>query len=230
MQITKKLFLILTICLIILTGCSSSNTQLSVEEKNTSELEYLEDKIIHIMNKLIKDEYLNNETGEQNWEEILSDARKIENAMSTTLVDLASLNIDSAEISKLSTSINNMIIAIENNNETNLIVELNNIYALIPNYLSKYLQDTDLIFKKRLKYLAISTYVAFSMGDLELAKTQIGEAEKQYGEKMNDVNYVQNNEYNVNKIYVLIQELKNAVEANSYELVKSKYLLLVEEI
>lgn len=230
MKKISKIFLILLICLLVLTGCSSDNQETSIEEKNLAELEYLEDNIVLIMNKFIKDEYLDQDTQTQKWDEILNDARKIENGMATTLVDLASLNIDTTEIAKLSTGINNMIIAIENQDETNFIVELNNIYALIPNYLSKYLNDTELIFKKQLKYYAISTYVGFRMGNVEMAKSQIAEAETRYSEKMKDVNYVQNNEYNVNKVYILIQELKAAVESGSQELVRTKYLLLVDEM
>lgn len=225
-----KFFIIVLFGLIVLTGCSDNEQETSIEEKNLVELEYLEDNIVLIMNKFIKDEYFDVETQSQKWDEILKDARKIENSMATILVDLAVLNIDATEISKLSMGINSMIIAIENQDETNFMVELNNIYALIPNYLSKYLNNQDLIFKKQLKYYAISTYVGFRMGNIELARSQIAEAETRYSEKMKDVNYVQNNEYNVNKIYVLIQELKSAVELNSEELVATKYLLLVEEI
>lgn len=230
MRKVLKIFLILVICLIVLTGCSNKEEKASIEEKNLSELQYLEDNIVLILNKFVQAEYLDEETGTQKWDEILEDARKIENGMATTLVDLAALNIESSEVAKLSTGINNMIIAIENKDETSFIVELNNIYALIPNYLSKYLKDNELVFKKQLKYFAISTYVGFEMGNIELAKGQIAEAEKQYSEKMKDVNYVQKNEYNVNKIYVLIQELKSAVDVGSLELVKTKYVLLVQEI
>lgn len=230
MKKVSKIFLLLLIVLVVLTGCSSDNQEKTIQEKNLAELEYLEDHIVLIMNKFIKDEYLDMDTQTQKWDEILNDARKIENAMATTLVDLASLNIDTTEIAKLSTGINNMIIAIENKDETNFIVELNNIYALIPNYLSKYLNDSELIFKKQLKYYAISTYVGFRMGNVELAKNQIAEAETRYSEKMKDVNYVQNNEYNVNKVYILLQELKSAVDSGSQELVRTKYLLLVDEM
>ena len=224
-----RIFLVLVCCLVVLTGCSSEE-QVSIEDKNLAELEYLEDNIVLIMNKFVKNEYFDQDTGTQKWEEILADSRKIENGMATTLVDLAMLNIDTEEISKLSTGINNLIIAIEAQDETNLMIELNNIYVLIPNYLSKYLKDDELIFKKQLKYYAISTYVGFNMGNIDLANGQISEAETRYSEKMKDVNYVQKNEYNVNKVYVLIQELKNAVSLGSQELVKTKYLLLIDEI
>ena len=131
MKKNLKTFLILFICLIFLTGCSSNDNHSSIEEKNLAELEYLEDKVVLIMNKFIKNEYFDEENGNQRWDDILEDSRKIESAMATTLVDLATLNIDSAEVAKLSTEINKMIVAIENQDETNFVVGLNNIYALI---------------------------------------------------------------------------------------------------
>ena len=225
-----NIFLLLFCLIFILTGCTVNDEQLGIEEKNLAELEYIEDNIILIMNKFVQNEYFDENSETQKWDEMLEDSKKLENAMATTLVDLAMLNIDAEEIAKLSTGINNLILAIEAQDEINLMVELNNIYALIPNYLSKYLKDEQLIFKKQLKYYAISTYVGFTMGNIELAKGQIGEAESKYSEKMKDISYVKNNEYNVNKIYVLIQELKTAIDSNSPELVKTKYLLLIEEI
>ena len=67
-------------------------------------------------------------------------------------------------------------------------------------------------------------------GNLDMARTQVEELDKAYNDKMQDMAYAQNNEYNLNKLYILIQELKRAVEADSRELVRSKYLLLIDEI
>lgn len=221
--------LILASLLVVLTGCSDTENY-SIQDKNLAELEYIETNIISILNKYINNEYFDEDEGVQKWDDIMKDAEKIEGTLATTMTDLAVLNIEAGEISKLSTEVNSLVTAIENKDETNLIVQLNNIYALIPNYLSKYSKDSEKIFKKQLKYYAISTYVAFKMGNIDLAKSQIAEAETRYSEKMQDVNYVKNNEYNINKIYILIQELKGAVDANSLELVRTKYMLLIEEV
>ena len=242
-----SILLILSLFLIILTGCSNQES-VSLQDKNIAELEYVEKNIVDILNKLVREQYAVEETQEKvtneiledeidlrrrptlNWEKLLNDNKKIENSIPTILVDLTALNIEATEIAKLSDGVNNMIIAIGNEDEKTYLIELNNVYSLIPTYMEKYAGNNEKTFKKKLKYYAISTYIAYSDGNLEMAKTQSGELERVYSEKMQDMNYVQNNEYNLNKLYILIQELKRAVDSNSSELVKSKYLLIIDEI
>jgi hypothetical protein len=96
--------------------------------------------------------------------------------------------------------------------------------------MEKYINEGDEAFKQKLKYYTISTYIAYSGDDLDMAKAQVNELEKIYNEKMQSLEYAQNNEYNLNKIYILIQEYKQAIESDSSELIKSKYLLLIDEI
>lgn len=242
-----SILLILSLFLIILTGCSNQES-VSLQDKNIAELEYVEKNIVDILNKLVREQYAVEETQEKvtneiledeidlrrrptlNWEKLLNDTKKIENSIPTILVDLTALNIEATEIAKLSDGVNNMIIAIDNEDEKTYLIELNNVYSLIPTYMEKYAGNNEKTFKKKLKYYAISTYIAYSDGNLEMAKTQASELERVYSEKMQDMNYVQNNEYNLNKLYISIQELKRAVDSNSSELVKSKYLLIIDEI
>lgn len=242
-----SILLILSLFLVVLTGCSNQEGS-SLQDKNVAELEYVEKNIVDILNKLVRDQYAVNEPDETvvnevvedeinfrrpptlDWEKLLNDTKKIENSIPTILVDLAALNIEATEIAKLSDGVNNMIIAIDNEDEKTYLIELNNIYSLIPTYMEKYAGNNEKTFKKRLKYYAISTYIAYADGNLEMAKTQASELERVYSEKMQDMNYVQNNEYNLNKLYILIQELKRAVDSNSSELVKSKYLLIIDEM
>jgi len=231
---------ILISLLLVLTGCSSKKSP-TLEDKTNSELEYIERNLVSILNKSINGEYVANvksddtsedvqEKTSMEWDKVLEDTRKVEGALATTIVDLTTLNIEASEISKLSDGVNNMIVAIGNEDEKTYLIELNNVYALIPTYMEKYSQNSEKAFKKRLKYYTISTYVAYNDGNLEMAKTQVNELEKIYSQKMQEVGYIQNNEYNLNKVYVLIQELKKAVEANNSELVQSKYLLVIDEI
>ena len=223
-----SIFLILILCMFTLTGCSNQEEKSTLEDKNIAELEYIEGNLITILNKIVKNEYITDDVFD--WERLLSDTRKIEDTLAVTLVDLASLNIEASEISKLTNGIDNMIIAADKRDERGYLIELNNVYALIPTYMEKYSYGKQVAFKKRLKYYIISAYIAYSEDNLEMAKTQVNELDRIYAEKMQQVDYVQENEYNMNKLYVLIQELKKAIEADSSELVKSKYLLIINEI
>lgn len=235
-----SIFLILSIFLCMLTGCSNEKS-LSLQDKNIAELEYIEGKLLSILNKIVNKEYVVktskdadeeeiSEKDDMAWDKLLEDTKKIESAVATTIVDLTALNVEAGEIAKLSSGINNMIIAIDNKDESTYLIELNNVYSLVPTYMEKYAGNSETTFKKKVKYYTISTYISYIDGNLEMAKNQSTELERIYNEKMQDVEYVQNNEYNLNQIYILIQELRSAVEANNGELVKSKYLLIIGEI
>ncbi|MBO5397814.1 MAG: hypothetical protein J6A36_02635 [Clostridia bacterium] len=243
-----SVLLVLSLILISLTGCSNQESS-SLQDKNISELEYIEGKLVKILNEMARDEYLvgvsTTDNLEENtnlatddsivtkkidWEKLLKDTNKIESSIATTITDLTALNIEASEIEKLSTGVNNMIIAIEKEDINSYLISLNNVYALIPSYMEKYAGNNEKTFKKKLKYYTISAYIAYNDGNLEMAKTQASELERIYSEKMKEVGYLQNNEYNLNKLYILIQELKRAIDSDSKELVKSKYLLTIEEI
>ena len=225
---TKIKFLILIfIYLFILTGCTN-NKEYSIEDKMSEEINYLENEMIEITNNFVLENYKNKESFE--FDKLIEDTRKIEDASNRIMVDLASQNISNEEIGKLSDGINKMVIAASEKDELRYLIELNNVFSLFPSFASKITSDNDEIFERRLKYFTISSCISFLVGDKELSKNQIKTLESEYLEKQKDVKYVENHKYNLNKIYLLIEELKKAIENDSEELVKEKYLLLVEEL
>ena len=249
----KKLIFAIVICfiLIILTGCT--NKEYNIEDKITEEIKYMENEMIGITNNFASGNYENKETNTNNdnstsneeiiineisepkittfdFDKLMKDTRKIEEASNRMMVDLATQNIDNTEITNFSDGINKMITAASEKDEMRYLVELNNVFSLFPNFEAKISTDSDNIFERRLKYFTISSYISFLVGDKELAKTQIYTLESEYLNKQKDVRYVEEHEYNLNKIYLLIEELKKAIENDSAELVKEKYLLLINEV
>ncbi|MBR3697089.1 MAG: hypothetical protein IKM97_02290 [Clostridia bacterium] len=248
----KKVNFIFIICLflIVLTGCSRDK-KYSIEDKVTEEIKYIENILINIVNNFATGNYevrntnLNDESNEgkendienlaieigtYNTESILEDTRKIEEASNRIMVDLAIENIDNEDITKFSDGINKMLINISKEDEREYLVELNNVFALLPNFEAKISNNVNDIFERRIKYFTISSFISFSVGDKELAKSQVEKLENEYLEKQKVVEYVEEHKYNLNKIYLLIQELKKAIETDSEALVKEKYLLLIDEI
>ena len=211
------------ILLFSLTACSLQTNEYTLEDKVTEEIRYLENQLILVVNNFALGKYL-----EDN--EILEDTRNVQEASSRIIVDLAAENIEKDEISKLSEGINNMIDLASLETEGEYLVELNNIFSLFPNFEAKISTDSDVIFNRREKYYTVSSYIAYTVGDKEIAKTQIENLESEYLEKQKSIDYVENHKYNMNKIYLLIEEFKNAIEMDSRVLVKEKYLLLINEL
>ena len=253
-----NLILIICICsitLMFLTACNNDLNEYNLGDKITEEIKYTESKLIGIVNnfatgnyisKIENTEDLNKETNANisteeemntsenitrlNYENILKDTRKIEDVSNRLIVDLATENVENEEITKLSDGINNMISNLYSEDEKTFLVELNNVFSLLPNFEAKVSNNNDEIFERRLKYFSISSYIAFYVGDKELAKTQVAALENEFVEKQKDIEYIEKHKYNLNKIYLLIEELKKAIDTDREELVREKYLLLIDEI
>lgn len=222
----KKIFYFISILLVLinLTGCSRGE-KYSVQDKITEEIKYMENEMIGIINDISTFDSNN-----LDFDKLMKDTRKIEEASNRMMVDLASQNIDNKEITNFSDGINKMIIEASNQDEIRYLVELNNVFSLFPNFVAKISSDSENIFERRLKYYTVSSYISFLIGDKDLSKTQIYTLEKEYLDKQKDIKYVEEHKYNINKIYLLIEELKKAIENDNSELVKEKYLLLIDEI
>lgn len=154
----KKLIILnlfLGAVLFILTGCENVD-QYSMEDKITEEIRYMENNLIEIVEDLTV-----NTSEEENSDKILQNTKKIEESTNRMMVDLATANVDNGEISKLSDGVGKMIIAVENDDKISYLAELNNIFALFPNYEAKVSNNSDEIFTRRLRYFTISTYIAF---------------------------------------------------------------------
>ena len=82
----------------------------------------------------------------------------------------------------------------------------------------------------KLKSLVLSSFVQTSILDWANAKTTIGLAETKYKEMMEDVDYMKQQSYNLNKIYILIEELKNAINLEEVDLARIKYINFIEKV
>lgn len=81
-----------------------------------------------------------------------------------------------------------------------------------------------------LKSQIVSSYVYANLLNWELASTTVDSAEIKYKEMMDDVDYMKEYSYNLNKIFVLLSEFKNAINLQEVELVKLKYVNFIEKI
>lgn len=223
-----KYILCLTFCLIILTGCSIDDVSSStLQDKVDEEISYLEDKVFTIVNKHAKGEYL--EDDKINWEDISEEVKEIDISIDAIIQDLSDLDISNEDILALRNEVNSLIISAGNEDEYNLLQRASYMYSLLPNYVEKYSSNTNLVDKMKLKSLVLSTFVQSNFSEWETAKETVLLAESKYNEMMNNVDYMKEYSNNLNRIYVLLEEFKNAVDLEEIELTKVKYIDFIEK-
>ena len=224
--------LFLFFCIFILTGCSSTsekNEETLMKEKTTTELQFIEDAVFNITNKYAKGEYLKDD--ELDWQSILDDEKKIDEVIETIILDLSEMNINQEDLILLSNELNNLLIVTLAEEESELLPKIQKVYDLVPKFLSAFSDEKNSIKEKELKSIVLSSFSFANEEEWEQAKNILQLAiEKYTNEMMNDVDYMQSRSYSLNKVYVLLGEIKNAIELENLSLVKLKFVNFIEKM
>lgn len=224
-------FIVLIIMLFLLTGCSGiegESKTASVEEKSSSEIEYLQDKIFTLINKYSKGEYLEDDA--INWKNVNKDALQIGKVLDTLMLDFGEAKISNEDLNKFRTEINNLLVASGGGNEQALLTSASNLYSLLPDYYGKFSNDNNKKDIMNLKSLVLSSYINSYFLNWQEAKTKASSAETKYKEMADNLEYMKEYSYSLNKIYILVEEFKNAVDLEQADLAKTKYINFIEKI
>lgn len=227
----KRVFIIsICVCSVLLftlTGCGTKKEK-GINEKLDAELQYIEDLIFKIANKHAKGEYV--EDDKINWEDIKEDIHKINASWNTLILDLTEVNVSNQDILGFSNNLNDLMIAISKEAEVTIIDKLNDMYAQVVRFREAYASNKNQIQKNKIKSEALSIYSLVNKQDFEGAYTKATEVIENYKGLMNDINYAEENSYNLNKIYVLLEEYRNSIQTRNYDLARMKYILTVENL
>lgn len=228
----NKIFLINVITIIILfifTGCTINADEVeTIDDKIEKEISYMEDEILTLINRYAKKEYIVDNT--LNWDDIYKDSQKISNTIDVIVLDLSEAKLNNDEIVALSSQIDNLDIAISNKDESAFIQSCSYLYSLLPTYLEKVSDDKNRVELMNIKSMVISCFVQTNFLDWQGAKTSIGVIESKYKDMMNNIDYIQEYSYNLNKVYILIEEFKNAINLEEKELSRIKYINFIEKV
>ncbi len=217
----------LSVLLFCLTGCSKEEEK-SIHDKLDAELEYIEDLIFKIANKYAKNEY--DEEDKINWQWIKDDVGKMNDAWGTLILDLTEVDIQNQDIMEFSKDLNDLIIAMHDENAQNMLNELSDMYKRIIIFKQAYSEDKNKIQKNKIKSGTLSVYTFIHKEDWTGAKTEIDGIIENYKSLMNDIHYTEENGYNLNKIYVLLEEYRISIQTQNYDLARMKYITTVENL
>lgn len=281
------------ISIFILTGCSNNASTEDTKQKVAQELDYLDTKIISIINQLNNISLQNYEvtskevtlgqdksgggdsskTGEgsqsseqkessnsqgqssgesqksnitttqmesntilesdQNnidWKTIKTEIEEISNTWGVILLDLSSLNVNNDDILGFSRTLDSSVLSIETENKIDTLKNLSSLYSYLPKYEQSISYSTSNQNVKQVKSNLLNAYSFVDQDNWVEVGTNINECAKNFQNILNDVNFVKDNEYKVNKTYILLNELQNSLEYKDKKLFYIKYKNLLESI
>lgn len=269
----KFLFVLLCIFAMIfsVSGCSTQKTEEEeLMEKNLSEIEYLDNYIILMLNsindidlkqydaKIERTENLNEviNTDEEissedsgnnivqymmipnmilnsdhmtNWEGLKIEIENLNNIWPSIIVDFYKANIDNNKLIEFSNEINTCTKNIKEENRAETLNSLVKLYDYIPFFLEKIDNNKAKIGITKTKANVLRGYADIDLEQWDELNQNLDNAISDYDVVVNNID-VSEKEYNVDKAYVLLQELKNACETKDKELLFMKYKNLMEEL
>ena len=217
------LVLIIILSLFILTGCGADNSAEMINNKIDSEMSYLENVIFMIVKKYMANDYLADD-GTLEWISIKNDFSDLNNSANVLINDFVSKDFSSEDILKYEEFLNAVNIAISEENEVNILLNLANLYSIIPEYRERYLGYNSEVTIRKIKLLNLYSIISCIQGDFAVADDICSQTESEYINLTKDTEYIKENGYYINRIYVVLQEYKNSLKEENLELSIIKYL------
>ena len=164
------------------------------------------------------------------WKSIKSQIETINEAWTVILLDLSSLNIDNNDILNFSSTLDDCIISIKDENKIDSLTNVAKLYSHIPTFEKTTSSESSTQNIKQVKSYIINAYSVVEQGDWKTTENNLLEAEKTFKNITNDIEYMKNKEYKINRSYVLIKELQNSLKHKDRKLFYVKYKNLMESI
>ncbi len=275
----KYIITIITLFLIILISIggyfiyanakqNQGNSNDMLKDKAISEIEFLSNELINVMNGLNNLSYtknrlinqdvnvsesssenniktsentvdrtiieyestLNGNNDDINWEEIKEKTENIYVSWTTVLIDLTSLNVNKDNLLKFNDLLDKLISAEDEKNKNLSLTYSSDLYNLLFLYVNDFSEDNQLKIVYNIKSNILYAYSLIESEKWDEAKSYIEKAKTEFNNIMNNqINNI-NNIDDINKAYILINELVDDVNKKSKKTFYINYQEIMQEL
>lgn len=204
-------------------GSNSKNENSSSNNSNDSETKQQKEYSLK-RNAILT----NNE--EINWDDIKNKIEIVYSSIPTITLDLYKYNINQDDILNYNKEFDNLTVVIKQNNKQDSLTQLSKLYDFMPKF-SQSIYDDDL--RKTIIETKSNILKAYSKLDTDNwndISNDIKQASNSYSKLLTNPNIEQSKQYDISKIYVMINELQNAVQVQDKQIFLIKYKNIIEEM
>ena len=170
----------------------------------------------------------NNE--EINWDDIKNKIEIAYSSIPTITLDLYKYNINQDDILNFNKEFDNLTVILKQNNKQDSLIQLSKLYDFMPKF-AQSIYDDDL--RKTIIETKSNILKAYSKLDTDNwndISNDIKQASNSYSKLLTNPNIDQSKQYDISKIYVMINELQNVVQVQDKQIFLIKYKNIIEEM
>lgn len=213
-------------------GSSEGSAQGSEQKQSSSQSQSASDtkeSKITIM-KMEPENVLSSDENDVDWNSIKNNIQTINESWGVVILDLSNMNVDNNDILNFSSTLDDCILSIKNEKKTDTLTNIAKLYSFIPKFERGISAENSTQNIKQVKSYIINAYSLVEKDDWTAIGNNISECEKTFKNITNDMEYMKDKEYKVNKTYVLIKELQNSLTYKDKKLFYVKYKNVMESI
>lgn len=164
------------------------------------------------------------------WEVIKSNIEELYLSWTTITADLYKLNVSGENILAFSTQLDLCVGDIKTENKQASLENLGKLYSVLYNiYNNLDMPEGDKNIQET-KMNIINAYTLVNLEEWERISEQLKLAEESLNTVLNDLEYLKDKEYKVNKIYIILKELQRCIELEDKDVFYIKYKNIMEQL
>lgn len=198
---------------------SNDDKQSSEEESNTNSLTGGNNSILTSNGKY-----------EPKWQTIKIQLEELYRTWNTINLDLYAINIDANSVLSFTNILNTATQNAQKQDKVKSMDAVNNLYQLLPQYKKGYLANDQSTQLLDLEAKVVNSYVLVTNEKWQDAETALAQAEQQFANLINSIMKQQNNQSTINQAYILVNELKRAVNLKDKDVFYIQYQNFIEKM
>ena len=198
----------------------SSNSQSSTEQSDSGENKKYELELNGVLN----------ENQQIDWENVKGEVEELYISIPTITLDLYEMNINKDDILNFNKEYDNLIKVVKNENKEEVLGVLNTLYSYMPKFIQNTTDDNVNKTIVETKSYIVSAYSKLDAEKWDGINDDIKKAIDVYSKLLTDTNIDNEKQYSLNKSYVILNEIQNAVNIKDKSVFLIKYKNLLEEL
>ena len=196
---------------------NDSDSQGGQEEKTTQEFEMKETGIL-------------TKTEDIDWEHVKTEVENLYTSIPTITLDLYQMQIPRENILAFNQEFDKLTISVKEENKENTLLELSNIYNYIPTFVDN-VSDSD-VYKVviKTKNNLFKAYSKLDSKNWNEISNDVKTTIDTYASLLSNTNVEREKQESVNKVYIMLNELQNAVNVQDTSVFLIKYKNILEEM
>lgn len=164
------------------------------------------------------------------WEQVKNDVEMLYSSIPTITLDLYQMQVAQEDILNFNKEIDILTLAIQKNSKEETLKSLSTIYEYIPKFIEKTTNDNLIKTITKTKSDLFKSYSQLDRKNWQEISEMIKKSVDNFSQLLTDTKIDSNKQYTINKVYVMLNELQNAVKVQDINVFLIKYKNILEEM